>query len=220
MTKAEIKRVLKLCRQIQDQLNKTRFAAKGEGGTADLTEINNTLTDLTSRIEQLEGYYAEVIGIEQLSSGLSVGKWHTIDNEGKNLNGDSSEVTEGEYIGIEQLTSGEGFGSWKQVASEQSSSSSSEDVTALQTAVADLSIALESALLRIEQLEEKHAEVVGVEQLKSGLAFGKWQSIDAEGNNLNGDAEDYDEVIIENIETVGIEQLSSGNSFGEWQRVA
>ena len=98
--------------------------------------------------------------------------------------------------------------------------SSSADVTELQTTVATLTIALEKALLRIEQLEGYHAEITGVEQLKAGLRVGWWQSVDAEGNNLNSDTEEYDEVIVQAIETVGIEQLTSGAGFGTWKQVA
>ena len=218
--KAEVKRVIKLCRQVQDQLNKARFALKGEGGTADLTEVNNAITDLTTRITQLESYYAETIGIEQLSSGLRVGKWQTVDSNSNNLNGDASEVTSGDYIGIEQTATGETFGAWQFVEGASDSGSSSADVTALQLEVQNLTTALEKALLRIEQLEGYHAEIVGVEQLKAGLRVGQWQSVDAEGNNLNSDTEEYDEVIVLKIETVGIEQLTSGTGFGTWKQVA
>ena len=219
--KAEVKRVIKLCRQVQDQLNKARFALKGEGGTADLTEINNAIDNLEARITQLESYHAETIGIEQLSSGLRVGKWQSVDNNSNNLNGDASEVTSGDYIGIEQTATGETFGAWQFVeGTSGDSGSSSADVTELQTTVATLTTALEKALLRIEQLEGYHAEIVGVEQLKAGLRVGRWQSVDAEGNNLNSDTEEYDEVIVQKIETVGIEQLTSGAGFGTWKQVA
>ena len=116
VAKAEIRRVLKVCRQVQDQLNKSTFALKGEGGSADFTEVNNAISDLTTRIENLEISCAEVTGIEQLKSGLRVGQWQSVDAEGKNLNGDSDEVTSGDYIGIKQLTSGNYFGTWQQVA--------------------------------------------------------------------------------------------------------
>ena len=76
VAKAEIRRVLKVCRQVQDQPNKSTFALKSEGGAADLTEINNAIADLTSQIENLENSCAEVIGIEQLKCGFSVGLWN------------------------------------------------------------------------------------------------------------------------------------------------
>ena len=79
---------------------------------------------------------------------------------------------------------------------------------------------LEKALLQIEQLKGYHAEITGVEQLKAGLRVEQWQSVDAEGNNLNSDTEEYDEVIVQAIETIGIEQLTSGTGFGTWKQVA
>ena len=196
-----------------NQFESLAKAVSGSSGSADLTV-------LTKRVAQLEEKHVEVIGIEQLSSDLRVGKWQTVDNESNNLNGDASEVASGDYIGIEQTATGEQFGSWQQIESSSSEAADSETVLELQTAVANLTTALEKAVLRITQLEEKHAEVIGIKQLKSGLRVGKWQSVDTEENNLNGDAEDYDEVIVENIETVGIEQLTTGEQFGSWQQVA
>ena len=53
----------------------------GEGGTADLTEVNDAITNLTSKVTALESYHAEVTGIEQLKSGFKFRHCQTVDSD-------------------------------------------------------------------------------------------------------------------------------------------
>ena len=208
-------------------INGAEVSFESDTAIVSVTGDSDTIATLTAKVTALESYHAESIGIVQLKSGLRVGQWQSVDNDNSSMNGDAVDTTNGSYIGIEQTASGNSFGDWQFVEGSDSTGNSGNnsgatgaEVTALQETVAALTTALNKALKRIEQLEGYHAEIVGIEQLKAGLRVGHWQSVDAEGNNLNSDTEDYDEVIVQKIETVGIEQLTSGAGFGTWKQVA